>query len=154
MQLLHTRERWSITHQAKVFPMAVDDYLTTEVNYYAIVGLFQEPPFSQMHVSPRKTRPKPDGTPRLIVDLSWPVGHGVNSYIPDTVFDGMEVNLRNPTVDDDIVARINELGPDSLLYKVDLKKGYRNLRSDPCVDVSIQLRLESGASGCQRQQIA
>ena len=127
-----------------------------------MVGPFKKNPFPQLHVSPMMTRPKPDGTRRLIVDLSWPIGKGVNSYIPDTWFDDFEFALRYPTVDH-IVARISELGPDALVYKVDLKKADRNLRSDPhdfsvlglswkdrsYVNVSIPFGLKSGASACQ-----
>ena len=76
------------------------------------------------------TRPKPDGSRRLIVDLSWPKGLGVNSRIPDNTFDNYPGVLQYPTVDH-IVQAVNKLGSDSLLFKIDLKRTYRNLRSDP-----------------------
>ena len=87
-------------------------------------------------MSPLMTRPKPDGSHRIIVDLSWPHEESVNSCIPDYLFDEIHFTLRYPNVDH-IVGRIQELGPDALLYKVDLKHAYRNLRTDPC-DLSVQ----------------
>ena len=144
------------------FPRAVDDYLETERNYNAAVGPLEDWPFPRLHVSPMMTRPKSDGTRRIIVDLSWPHGNSVNSYIPDNVFDDVEFTLRYPTVDH-IVEQIASLGPTALLYKIDLKRAYRNLRSDPrdfsvlglqwrdkCyIDISVPFGLKSGASACQ-----
>ena len=144
------------------FPKAVDEYLETEKAYNAIVGPFEELPFTQLHVSPMMTRPKPDGSQRIIVDLSWPHGDSVNSYIPDNIFDNVEFTLCYPTVDH-IVEQIASMGPKALIYKVDLKRAYRNLRTDPrdftvlglqwrdkrYIDISVPFGLKSGASACQ-----
>ena len=147
---------------ASQFPEAVNDYLQTEIAYNAIVGPFDASPFEKLHVSPMMTRPKPDGSRRIIVDMSWPQGDSVNSHIPDKVFDDMTFQLKYPTVDN-IVTQISVIGPTALLYKIDLKRAYRNLRTDPrdftvlgllwqgkrYVDVSVAFGIKSGASACQ-----
>ena len=148
---------------ANKFPEAVDAYIATEVKYKALVGPFQNDPFAQMHMSPMMTRPKPDSTRRLIVDLSWPLGDSVNNCITDNHFDGNTCSLKYPTIDH-IVQQILTVGDQSLLYKIDFKKrAYCNLRTDPrdfpvlglswrgarYVDVSVPFGLKTGASACQ-----
>ena len=147
---------------ASQFPQAVNEYLQTEISYNAIVGPFDSPPFKKLHVTPMMTRPKPDGSRRIIVDMSWPQGESVNSHIPDGVFDDMTFQLKYPTIDN-IVTQISGTGPSALLYKIDLKRAYRNLRTDPrdftvlglfwqgkrYVDVSVAFGIKSGASACQ-----
>ena len=113
-----------------MFPEAVDAYIDTERGHNALIGPFESSPVDKLHVSPLMTRPKPDGTRRLIVDLSWPRGLGVNSRIPDNTFDNNPGVLKYPTVDH-IVEAVNKLGTDLLLFKIDLKRANRNLRSDP-----------------------
>ena len=115
---------------AVVFPHDIQSYLDTEIKQNAMAGPYEEAPFTQLHVSPLMTRPKPDGTRRVIVDLLWPHCQGANSCIPDACFDGMDFELHYPSVDH-IVEQIQELGIQALLYKVDLKRVYRNLRTDP-----------------------
>ena len=140
-------------------PGAVRKYLETEVGHKAIVGPFESAPFERLHVSPMMTRPKPDGSRRLIVDLSWPKGGGVNSRMADNEFDSYPCSLKYPTIDN-IVQAIVDIGDDALLFKVDLQRAYRNLRTDPrdlsvlglqwgphkYVDVSVPFGLKSGAS--------
>ena len=153
----------TVNHKSAImFPEAVDAYIKTEIGHNALIGPFKSSPFQKLHVSPLMTRPKPDGSRRLIVDLSWPRGLGVNSHIPDNTFDDNPGVLKYPTVDH-IVEAVNRLGTNSLLFKIDLKRAYRNLRSDPrdfsalCiqwnssryVDVSVPFGLKCGASACQ-----
>ena len=147
---------------ALMFPEAVNTYLKVEKRHDAIVGPYHNNPFKNFHVSPMMTRPKPDGSRRLIVDLSWPHGTSVNSCIPDNCFDNCNCSLRYPTIDN-IVDVISDVGQDALLFKIDLKRAYRNLRADPrdfpvlgllwkgeCyVDISIPFGLKIGASACQ-----
>ena len=98
----------------------------------------------------------------MILDLSWPKGLGVNSRIPDNTFDSNTGVLQYPTVDH-IVQAVNNLGSDSQLFKIDLKRAYRNLRSDPrdfsvlgiqwksqrYVDISVPFGLKCGVSTWQ-----
>ena len=99
---------------------------------------------------------------RVIVDLSWPLGTSVNSCIPDNQFDSMNFNLKYPTIDM-VIEKIKQLGPEALLYKIDLERVFRNLRIDPIayplcclkwddityVDVGIAFGLKIGAAACQ-----
>ena len=75
-------------------PVAVSKYMETEVGHKAIVGPFETSPFKRLHVSPMVTRPKPDGRRKIIVDLSWPKGCGVNSRIADNEFDSYPCALK------------------------------------------------------------
>ena len=56
-----------------------------------------------------------------------------------------------PTIDM-LVNQIPEVGPSTLLYKIDLKGAYRNLRVDPgdylVLALGIQFSLKQGASRC------
>ena len=144
------------------FPTHVSEYLQTEKQFKAIAGPFDELPFDKLHTSPMMTWAKPDGSRRLIVDLSWPQGASVNSSIPDDVCDNVDCKLKYPTLDT-IVEAISRIGKNALIYKVDLKRAYRNLRSDPrdfsvlglswqgrqYVDISVPFGLKTGASACQ-----
>ena len=133
-------------------------------NKKAIMGSFEHKPFERMHYSPLMARDKPDGGGgvRVIVDLSWPMGSSVNSYIPDNQFDCINFNLKYPTIDM-VIEKIKQLGPQALLYKADLERAFRNLRIDPLayplcgltwndvtyVDVSVAFGLKIGAAACQ-----
>ena len=75
-------------------------------------------------------RPKSDGGTRVIVDLSWPLECNVNSCVPLNNFNGMEIQLKYPTVDS-LVEKLKMYGSDTLLFKVDLQRAFRNLRIDP-----------------------
>ena len=151
-----------IHKSALEYPIAVEEYLNTEIGHKALVGPYTKPPFTKLHVSPMMTRCKPDGSRRLIVDLSWPPGESVNSRIPDNMLDGHMGILKYPTIDH-IVDAITDVGKDAFLFKVDLKRAYRNLRTDPrhlsvlglqwgnqrYVDLSVPFGLKSGASCCE-----
>ena len=129
----------SVNHKSAImFLEAVDAYIDTERGHNALIGPFKSSPFDKLHVSPLMTRPKPDNT-----------------------FDDNPGVLKYPTVDH-IVEAVNRLGTDSLLFKIDLKRAYRTLRSDPqdfsalgiqwkswrYVDVSVPFGLKCGVSTC------
>ena len=108
----------------------VEQYISEELSYGAIHGPYHEKPFP-MHVSPLMVRDKPNfNKKRTIMDLSWPkvfsVNHGVskNSYL-DTYF-----TLHYPSVNH-IIQAIRNLGPDALLYKIDISRAFRHIRIDP-----------------------
>ena len=111
-------------------PDGVDKYFKTEVEKQAMVGPLEEVPFEKLHVSPLMARDKPDEGVRVIVDLSWPLGQSVNSCVASDVYDGIPFTLKYPTVDD-VVNQIRTLGPQALLFKIDLERAFRNLRIDP-----------------------
>ena len=153
-----------ITNHASALrnPGAVDQYFADEISHKAMVGPLTKSPFKDTHYSPLLTRAKSDGGTRVIVDLSSPLGAGVNQFVPSDIFDFMEFQLKYPTIDH-IVQKINDIGPDALLYKVNLQRAFRNLKIDPFdykvlglmwrsqtfIDVSLAFGFKQGASACQ-----
>ena len=110
------------------------------------------------------TKPKKDSSIcHVIVDLSMPQGASVNSGIPKNSLDGAPVKLwlSNPAT---LANKISEYRKGCLLYKVDLTRAYRQLRTDPLdwpflmlqwedqffLDISIPFGLRHKASACQR----
>ena len=115
-------------------PGGVTKYFNTEIKEQAIVGPMTESP----------------------------IGQGVNNCVPGDVFDEIAFTLKYPTVDL-VVEKIREMGPKSLLFKVDLQRAFRNLRIDPldypllglkwkentCIDVALAFGFKNGAAACQ-----
>ena len=105
-------------------------------------------------------RDKPDGSVRVIVELSWPLGASVNSCIPSDVYDNILFKLKCPTIDQ-VVECIKEIGPSAKLFKIDLERVFRNLRVDPYdyplmglqwdgdVYAGISLGFKMGTTACQ-----
>ena len=109
----------------------IDTYLLTELGHSAILGPFASPPVVPLHLSPIMTRPKKESlTRRIVVDLSWPKGYSVNDGIQENNYLGTTIDLRLPTVDF-MAERVRHLGPGCYMYKLDLSRGYRQLRLDP-----------------------
>ena len=64
------------------------------------------------------------------MDLSWPKGASINSAIHKFKYLDTYFSLSYPSIDH-IVHHVKELGPGSLLYKVDISRAFRHLRIDP-----------------------
>ena len=142
--------------------VGVNEYFEAEVGYGAMVGPLAMQPFEKMHFSPLMARPKPDGSTRVIVDLSWPHGNSVNSCVPMDFFDNIEFKLKYPTIDN-VIQKIRVMGSKSLLFKIDLQRAFRNFRIDPgdyhvlglrwqgmtYVDVALPFGFKQAASSCQ-----
>ena len=108
----------------KQFSSHVESYIKEEIKHGAIFGPYEHKPIN-LHVSPFMTRDKPDSdTRRTIVDLSWPKGQSVNAGVQKDKYLGSDFVLNYPSVDD-IVKRVIELGPGSLLCKVDISRAFR-----------------------------
>lgn len=109
----------------------LDEYISKELKYKALFGPFHHFPFGYGQVSPLMTRPKKDSDKRrVIMDLSWPHGYAVNDGISKSDYIDGSMNIHLPTVDM-MVNRIKELGPGCYMYKTDLARAYRQLRTDP-----------------------
>ena len=150
---------------AKQHPLSVGNYIEKEVNLGALIGPLREGPFTPWtRKNPLMTRPKDEpNLRRVILDLSYPEGKSVNDGIPAGLLDGAEFQMRLPSPFD-LARKIVQYGPDVLLYKADLRRAYRQLRSDPLdwpflalewqgkiyLDVAIPFGLRHGASACQR----
>ena len=149
---------------ANQYPADIDAYLNKELHHSAIIGPADHLPFQWPRTNPMMTRPKKDSSShRVIMDLSMPQDARVNSGIPRNSLDGAPFKLRlpNPAT---LAAMILEYGQGCLLYKVDLSRAYRQLRTDPLdwpflmlqwedqhyLDISIPFGLRHGASACLR----
>ena len=95
-----------------------------------MLGPFTNKPID-LHVSPFMTRQKPDSNVRrTIVDLSLPDSGSVNDGVLRDEYLGLKFMLHYPSVDD-IVTKLNELGPGSLMFKIDISRAFRQLKVDP-----------------------
>ena len=151
-----------VNHQSAVdFPDDVDVYFNKELQHKAIVGPFQEFPFP-VHYSPIMSRPKPDDTRRIIVNLSHPKGASFNDHIADDVYDCVLYSLKYRAIQD-IVNEIQVQNSDVLLLKIDISRAFHNLQIDPqdfdllalkwrdtsYLDVSVPMGMKTGSALCQ-----
>ena len=108
----------------------VEQYIMEELSYGAIHGPYQEKPFP-MHVSPLMVRDKPNSNKKCtIMDLSWPKGFSVNHGVSKNTYLDTYFTLHYPSVDH-IRQTIRDLGPNAILYKIDISRAFRHLRIDP-----------------------
>ena len=115
---------------AKIFASHVQTYISEELKHGAMLGPFASKPI-QLHISPLMTGDKPESkVRRTIVDLSWPESYSVNDGVVRDEYLGSKFLLHYPSVDD-IVNKLNELGPGSLMFKVDISRAFRQLKVDP-----------------------
>ena len=147
---------------AKSFPKDVSRYFDQETKMSAMLGPFSDPPFRKLHCSPLLTRPKDTLQRRVIVNLSWPGGDSINSNT-NTDYDNFTYSLTLPSIDD-VASRVLELGPKALIYKVDIRRAFRNFKMDPAdvdklglywqnkyyVDLSLAFGYAHGSAICQR----
>ena len=117
---------------ALAFPDEIDAFLDKDVRLGAMVGPFQTPPFEGWsQVSPLMTVPKKDSASRhVIIDLSFPIGFGVNSGVPRNCFQGEDRYYSLPTIND-LAQLVIARGPGCNLWKADLERAYRQLRCNP-----------------------
>lgn len=114
------------------YPEHICKYLIKESKYDAVLGPFKKNPLqSDIVISPLNTVPKNNSNERrVILDLSFPENNSVNSGISKESYLGEYFKLSYPTIDD-FVSIINKKGAGCLLFKVDLKRAYRQIPVDP-----------------------
>ena len=114
------------------FPAHVQRFIDKEVGLGAMLGPFTAPPFFPWsQVSPLMTVEKKDSQDRrVIIDLSFPIGAGVNAGIPKNFFQGEPKQYSLPSITD-LADLIIAAGPRCCLWKADLERAYRQLRCDP-----------------------
>ena len=143
----------------------VAQYLSTEISAGSAIGPFYSPPFSSgAAFSPLNTRDKKGSQEkRVIVNLSYPPGCGVNDFIDLEDYFGTPMDLRYPSVET-LLQKVREKGRGCLLYKRDLKRCYRFIPVDyrdinylgytvdghMFFDTSLPMGLSSSAYICQR----
>lgn len=77
------------------------------------------------------TRPKKDAQERRVIsDMSYPDGEGVNDVIFICDFFGKNITYTLPTIKD-LVTRLQSCGKGAFLWKADLARAYHQLRFDP-----------------------
>lgn len=82
-------------------------------------GPFSSPPFDSFHCSPLGAVPKKDGSTRIILDLSSPVGSSVNDGIPPEFF-----SVRYSSFDS-AVDIVRDIGSGCFMAKIDIKHAFR-----------------------------
>jgi len=179
---------WPINHDRSVVPKhcganysGVDEYLAQvslylekELDRGSAIGPFEVNPFNvgkrsvDIGVSPLNAIRKRESTePRIILDLSWPRGKGINDCVSTDSYLGEQILTTYPSIDE-LVAIIKSKGKGCLLFKKDLKKAYRQIPIDPLdvpllgykwqgklyFDTSLPMGLRSSAQICQRVSCA
>ena len=89
-------------------------------------GPFPTPPWYNLHCSPLGSRPKKDGSRRLILDLSQPMGASINEGISKDDFNVQYTHFDSAT---DLVFK---KGKNCLMSKLDIKHAFRILPVLPC----------------------
>jgi hypothetical protein len=99
--------------------------LNKKVSSGRILGPFNNIPISTLHLSPIGVIPKPDGTWRLITNLSHPISDSINYYINEKYSKVCYSSL------DNILDKLYDLGKGALLGKIDIKSAFRLLLINP-----------------------
>ena len=101
--------------------------LEKEIMLCGALGPFEHSPFHKACFSPLNSVEEKETTDRrLILDLSDPTGNSINDGIPKNTYLGVPDKMELPTVDK-LIERIIMLGRGCLLFKVDLRRAYRQL---------------------------
>ena len=96
-------------------PEVIDATLKKECEAGQILGPFPIPPLNSFHTSVLGLVPNHDGGWHIIYHLSTPVGININDFIDSSTY-----SLSYCFVDD-AYTFVNQLGPGTLLSKIDLK---------------------------------
>ena len=124
------RELWKFRNHtgATDYPEEMKKYLQKECKNQAVVGPFNKNPFnSGLRISPLNSVPKKETDERrVILDLSFPKGNGVNDFISKEEYLGEKMLTVYPKVDD-LVQLIKLKGRGCLLFKKDLRRAYRQI---------------------------
>ena len=96
-----------------------------EVKRGHTAGPFCSPPFQPTHCSPIGAVEKDDGTCRLIMDLSQPLGQSINENIPKEPFSVKYSRF------DDAVSMVLKKGRGCFMSKLDIKHAFRIIPVHP-----------------------
>ena len=102
-------------------PIQVTLAINKEVSRGHTAGPFLSPPFHLNHISPLGAAPKPDGSARLVLDLSQPRGSSVNDYIDKFEFPCSYMHF------DEATEMVMRVGKACYMSKIDIKHAYRLL---------------------------
>lgn len=110
----------------------IKDFIKKELSHRAVLGPFSEDPFYPwVRYSPIMTREKRESDQRrVILDLSYPKGSAVNDGITTDNHFGQDISYTLPTIKD-FASRLVSQGAGAFMWKMDLRRAYRQLRADP-----------------------
>lgn len=147
------------------YPEHIHDFIATECSFKALEGPIPAMPFEPWsRISPLMTRPKKGSQARrVIVDLSFPEGAAVNTWIDTSAYLGNDISYTLPTIND-LIAKLQQEGRGAFIWKADLARAYRQLRADPvdapllCIRFDHQIYIDrcppfgcrSSSAACQR----
>ena len=108
-------------------PEVVDEYLAKEMTLNRLVGPFVKAQLPGIQISRYGVISKSHQTGkwRLIVDLSHPKSYSVNDGIPKSLCRLLYITV------DDAINKVLELGPNTLMVKIDIKSAFRLLPVHP-----------------------
>ena len=88
-------------------------------------------PINNLHVSPFMTWDKSSSVNRrVIIDLSWPLGHSVNLGVGSDCYLGTEFILTYPSIDN-ITNEVLKLGKGCEIFKIDINRAFCHVPIDP-----------------------
>ena len=116
---IFTETRPRILRSASHNAPGITEAIIKELNRGFTAGPFLTPPFRSTHVSPLGAVAKPDGTCRLILDLSSPRGSAVNEGISRLNYSVTYSKF------DDAIKMVAKVGRNCALGKIDLKHAFR-----------------------------
>lgn len=124
----HVKNHTSATQ----YPAHVRKYIAKELSEGALAGPYDQHPFPEaQYVNPIMSRPKGNSLDRrIIVDLAYPEGAGVNAHVLKNCVFGQSLQHELPTTAD-AIAMAKALDLDLVVAVVDIERAYRNYRSDP-----------------------
>ena len=114
-----TPGREAPNHSAVIRRSLVTAAVIRELRAGFLAGPFVRPPFPEFHCSPVGAADKPDGSARLLLDLSSPRGDSINEGIDAEVFAVQYSSF------DDAVVVLRRLGRGAYMAKFDLKNAFR-----------------------------
>lgn len=130
LKIVNKQDLWKYKNHkgAMEYPEEIEKYFQKEMRSKAIIGPFKTCPFSNgIKISPLNSVPKKDTTERrVILDLSYPKGNSVNDLISKDFYLDNKIDLVYPKVDD-LIQLIKVKGRGCLLFKIDLRKAFRQL---------------------------
>ena len=111
---------------ARQHSKVVDKYLSKELSHNRIAGPYSKSKLSSIQINRFGVIPKwhQQNSWRLIIDLSYPKTDGVNDSIPKALCGLSFITM-------DAIHRIIQLGPNTLLAKLDIKSAVRLLPVHP-----------------------
>ena len=107
-------------------PAGVTAAIAAEVEKGTTRGPFPTPPLPDFVVNPLSARVKPDGSVRLILDLSQPTGHSINDGI-----DAEDFRLSYTTINEVFRSIYGAGGTGALLAKLDIKSAFKLIPVKP-----------------------